>query len=103
MAQTRESLLRGKDQYSWPPCTNLFKPEALYTETIFFVQNNLSKWGGQLYLALPFIKGSLLKLFSGLYYKNILTIVSDDRKWCLYYKCFMCPSLRLSKFRQLCL
>ncbi len=23
----------------------------------------------------------------GLYYKNILTILSDDRKWCLYYKC----------------
>ncbi len=24
-------------------------------------------------------------LFCGLYYKNILTIVSDDRKWSLYY------------------
>jgi len=24
-------------------------------------------------------------LYSGLYYKNILTIVSDDRKWSLYY------------------
>jgi len=24
---------------------------------------------------------------SGLYYKHILTIVSDDRKWCQYYKC----------------
>jgi hypothetical protein len=23
--------------------------------------------------------------FSGLYYKNIFTIVSDDRKWSLYY------------------
>ncbi len=23
--------------------------------------------------------------FSGLYYKNILMIVSDDRKWSLYY------------------
>ncbi len=29
-----------------------------------------------------------LKSFtSGLYYKNILTIVSDNRKWRLYYKC----------------
>ncbi len=27
-----------------------------------------------------------LNYFSGLYYKNILTIVSDDHKWCLYYK-----------------
>ncbi len=25
-------------------------------------------------------------MISGLYYKNILTIVSDDRKWCLYFK-----------------
>jgi hypothetical protein len=24
---------------------------------------------------------------SGLYYKHILTIVSDDRKWSLYYEC----------------
>ncbi len=23
----------------------------------------------------------------GLYYKHILTIISDDRKWHLYYKC----------------
>ncbi len=27
------------------------------------------------------------KHISGLYYKHILTSVSDDRKWCLYYKC----------------
>ncbi len=26
------------------------------------------------------------KLKIGLHYKNILTIVSDDRKWTLYYK-----------------
>jgi hypothetical protein len=25
-------------------------------------------------------------LTSGLYYKHILMIVSDNRKWCLYYK-----------------
>jgi len=25
--------------------------------------------------------------FCGLYHKNILTIVSDNCKWCLYYKC----------------
>jgi hypothetical protein len=28
----------------------------------------------------------------GLYYKNILMIVSADRKLCLYYKCFSSPS-----------
>jgi len=26
-------------------------------------------------------------IICGLYYKHILMIVSDDRKWCLYYKC----------------
>jgi hypothetical protein len=26
-------------------------------------------------------------IICGLYYKNNLTIVSDDRKWRLYYKC----------------
>jgi hypothetical protein len=31
----------------------------------------------------------------GLYYKHILTIVSDDRKWRLYYKCFICLCLSL--------
>ncbi len=31
----------------------------------------------------------------GLYYENILTIVSDDHKLRLYYKCFISPSLRL--------
>jgi hypothetical protein len=33
---------------------------------------------------------------SGLYYKNILTIVSDDSKLRLCYKCFISPSLSLS-------
>ncbi len=33
---------------------------------------------------------------SGLYYKNILTIVSDDRKCCLYYNCLISPNLSLS-------
>ncbi len=32
---------------------------------------------------------------SGLYYKNNLMIASDARKLCLYYKCFISPSLRL--------
>jgi len=32
---------------------------------------------------------------SGLYYKHIFTIVSDDRKWRLYYKCFISLCLSL--------
>ncbi len=31
--------------------------------------------------------GSYLRTPCCVYFKNILTIVSDDRKWCLYYKC----------------
>ncbi len=31
----------------------------------------------------------------GLYCKHIFTIVSDDRKWCLYYKCFISLCLSL--------
>jgi hypothetical protein len=38
---------------------------------------------------------------SGLYYKNILTIISEDRKLCLYYKCFISPNLSLSWCHQL--
>jgi hypothetical protein len=33
---SRESLLKGKDQYSLPPCTNQFRSAAFHTETIFF-------------------------------------------------------------------
>ncbi len=31
-------------------------------------------------------KNDVTLMASGLYYKHILMIVSDDRKWCLYYK-----------------
>jgi hypothetical protein len=37
-----------------------------------------------------------MSYISGLYYKNILTIVSGDCKLCLYYKCFISPNLGLS-------
>ncbi len=33
------------------------------------------------------LEGSSEKVISGLYYKNISTIVSDDHNWHLYYKC----------------
>jgi hypothetical protein len=32
---------------------------------------------------------------SGQYYKNIMTIVSDDRKWSLNYKCVVVLTLAL--------
>ncbi len=35
-------------------------------------------------------------IFCGMYYKNILMIVTDNRKLCLYYKCFISHSLSLS-------
>ncbi len=34
-----------------------------------------------------FCKNLAFSIFCGLYYKHILTIVSDDRKWRQYYKC----------------
>ncbi len=33
---------------------------------------------------------------SGLYYKNIMTIVSDDCKWSLYYKCVIASALAIA-------
>ncbi len=33
----RESLMKGKDQYRWPPCTNWFISAALNNEKIFFL------------------------------------------------------------------
>ncbi len=33
---TRESLLKGKDQYSWPPCTNQFRLASFLAVTMFF-------------------------------------------------------------------
>ncbi len=44
----------------------------------------------------PRVKGSINRATSGLYYKIILMIVSDNRKLRLYYKCFISPSLSLS-------
>ncbi len=58
----RESLRKGKDQYSWPPCPNLLISAAFHAETIF-LQNNLSSWGGQLYWTFPFSKASLVSIF----------------------------------------
>jgi hypothetical protein len=38
----RESLLKGKDQYSGPPFTNQFGSADFHTESIYFLQNSLS-------------------------------------------------------------
>jgi hypothetical protein len=32
-----ETLLKGKAQYSWPPCTNLFRSAPLYIENIIYI------------------------------------------------------------------
>jgi len=32
VAQTRETLLKGKSQYSWPPCTNWFRSAPFTTQ-----------------------------------------------------------------------
>ncbi len=34
VAATRESLLKGKAQYGWPPCTNKFGLGHFYTENV---------------------------------------------------------------------
>jgi hypothetical protein len=48
---------------------------VLYSQYLsFFVTYKQAHWG-------------MLHYTSGLYYKHILTIVSDDRKWRQYYKC----------------
>ncbi len=33
ISQTRESLLKGKTQYCWPPCASWFSTASLYIET----------------------------------------------------------------------
>ncbi len=42
------------------------------------------------------LRNKFLQVTHALYYKNILTIVSDNRMLRLYYKCFISPSLSLS-------
>ncbi len=39
MRGSRESLLKVKDQYYWPPSNNKFKSVAFYTETTVFFFN----------------------------------------------------------------
>jgi hypothetical protein len=34
---SREYLLKGKDQYNWPPCTNQFRLPTLSKEIYFFI------------------------------------------------------------------
>ena len=36
---TRETLLNGKAQYSWPPCTNLSRSATFYIENIIYIIN----------------------------------------------------------------
>ncbi len=41
--KTRVSLLKGKDQYVWSPCTNLFRSAALKTDKILFSYKTMRK------------------------------------------------------------
>ncbi len=34
--KNRESLLKGKDQYRWPPCTNLFRSAPFDNANVYF-------------------------------------------------------------------
>jgi hypothetical protein len=38
----KETLLKGKAQYSWPPCTNLFRSAPFYIENIIYIFNKTS-------------------------------------------------------------
>ncbi len=47
MDQCREHLLKRKAQYSWPPCTDLYRSTAYNNANIiYFLQNKLPKLGG---------------------------------------------------------
>jgi hypothetical protein len=37
----KESLLKGKDQYDWPPSTNKFRSAVVYTDLFSFIQNKV--------------------------------------------------------------
>jgi hypothetical protein len=61
-------------------------------------EGGIEVFAGYLLLAKRTVQGDQTRNnSSGLYYKNILTIVSDDRKWSLYYKCSLTPSLSIRK------
>ncbi len=54
-APSRETLPKGKTQYSWPPCTNLFRLAVFdNTNIIYFFIKQLSR-GGQPYRGLPLL------------------------------------------------
>ncbi len=60
-------LLKGKDQYSWPSCTNKFRSAVFDNANItYFLQKNyiLMRWEGQLYWVLPFSKDFLQDLLN---------------------------------------
>ncbi len=57
----REDLLKGKDQYNWPPCPNLFRLAPFHIETVFFFftfENNINE-EVNCTVAFPFWEGSL--------------------------------------------
>ncbi len=62
----------------------------------FMASMDIDFFKGQMDSAQTYCPNFFLMKISGLYFKNILMIVSDDRKLSLYYKCFIRPSLSLS-------
>jgi hypothetical protein len=62
-----ETLLKGKAQYSWPPCTNLFRPAPFYIENIIYIINKTSNLNEEVNRTeLPLSQYSLIlpKIFS---------------------------------------
>jgi hypothetical protein len=50
----RESLVKGKNQYDWPPCIYKFRPTAFYSENIVFTKQPILM-EKQTYFAFPAI------------------------------------------------
>ncbi len=76
MIRTREPLLMGKAQYSWPSCTNMFSWAPFYIANIFYFKK------------LPFLipgTGGMIRT-SGLYYKSFTIVIYDCNDIGLYYK-----------------
>ncbi len=42
VGSTKETLLKGKVQYTWPPCTNLYKSAHFYIKNIIYIFNKTS-------------------------------------------------------------
>ncbi len=81
--QSRESSLKGKDKYSWPPVLSSWDLMLFILKLYFsFLQNNYY-WGGQMYSAFHFSKVSLINLYPSVHsnLSCIYTLKLSSRKW----------------------